>query len=130
LKTQVSFENQDLLVIETRKDSAVHVSLSSSSLVKQPGVQNPTSISGRSSKVLLDGKSQPMTTGCHFTHLSEELTGAETSQGQRPRRRRAQWPVYKPAFGSLSTPDVNKSSHRVEESSGTGSPEFQQHRAV
>jgi hypothetical protein len=30
-------------MIETRKDSAVHVSLSSSSLVKQPGVREPLS---------------------------------------------------------------------------------------
>ena len=42
--------------IETRKDSAVHVSLSSSSLVKQPGVQNPTSISGRISSLSPDDK--------------------------------------------------------------------------
>ena len=32
-------ESRSLLTIETRKDSAVHVSLSSSSLVKQPGAQ-------------------------------------------------------------------------------------------
>src|ERR1700679_2386677 len=37
-----------LQVIETRKDSAVHVSLSSSSLVKQPGAQDPLpSLEGR-----------------------------------------------------------------------------------
>jgi hypothetical protein len=78
-------------MIETRKDSAVHVSLSSSSLVKQPGVRNPISpcrkisfpLQETPSKVLPDDKSQPMTTGCQFTHLSEELTGAETSQDQK-----------------------------------------------
>lgn len=32
-------ESRSLLTIETRKDSAVHVSLSSSSLVKQPGAK-------------------------------------------------------------------------------------------
>jgi hypothetical protein len=58
------------------------------------------------------------------------FTGAETSQTQGPRRRRAQWSVYKPTPGSLSTPDVNKSSHPAEESFGTGSPDFQQRRAV
>jgi hypothetical protein len=31
---------------EIRKDSAVHVSLSSSSLVKQPGVRKPLSLAG------------------------------------------------------------------------------------
>ena len=34
-------ESRSLLTIETRKDSAVHVSLSSSSLVKQPGAGAP-----------------------------------------------------------------------------------------
>ena len=34
-------ESRSLLTIETRKDSAVHVSLSSSSLVKQPGAEAP-----------------------------------------------------------------------------------------
>jgi hypothetical protein len=43
-------------VIETRKDSAVHVSLSSSSLVKQPGSENPTSISGSVMKHSFDDK--------------------------------------------------------------------------
>jgi hypothetical protein len=58
------------------------------------------------------------------------FTGAETSQTQGPWRRRAQWSVYKPTPGALSTPDVNKSSHLAEESFGTGSPDFQQPRAV
>ena len=35
---KLKFENSNLQVVETRKDSAVHVSLSSSSLVKQPGI--------------------------------------------------------------------------------------------
>jgi hypothetical protein len=68
------------LGFETRKDSAVHVSLSSSSLVKQPGALGPTSIKGRSRKVPLDDESQPMTIGCQFTHLSEELH----RRGNRP----------------------------------------------
>src|ERR1700704_1881496 len=38
---KLKFENSNLQVVETRKDSAVHVSLSSSSLVKQPGVRKP-----------------------------------------------------------------------------------------
>src|ERR1700742_4224920 len=36
-------ENRSFQVFETRKDSAVHVSLSSSSLVKQPGIRGPLS---------------------------------------------------------------------------------------
>ena len=39
-------ESRSSQVIETRKDSAVHVSLSSSSLVKQPGFENPSPIAG------------------------------------------------------------------------------------
>jgi hypothetical protein len=39
-------ENLKFSTAETRKDSAVHVSLSSSSLVKQPGSEDPTSAAG------------------------------------------------------------------------------------
>jgi hypothetical protein len=49
---------------ETRKDSAVHVSLSSSSLVKQPGSKDPTSIAGRFVNHPPDDKQQPTTIGC------------------------------------------------------------------
>jgi len=41
---------------ETRKDSAVHVSLSSSSLVKQPGPEDPASIAGSLVKHSSDDK--------------------------------------------------------------------------
>jgi hypothetical protein len=37
-------ESRSFLTIETRKDSAVHVSLSSSLLVKQPGTEGPNCI--------------------------------------------------------------------------------------
>jgi hypothetical protein len=74
------FKDISLLMIETRKDSAVHVSLSSSKLVKQPGAHRSTSSKGRSLKVPPDGKSQPMTTGCYCTHPSEELH----RRGNRP----------------------------------------------
>jgi hypothetical protein len=44
-------------VIEARKDSAVHVSLSSSSLVKQPGTRGThPSTSGRLRKISSDDK--------------------------------------------------------------------------
>jgi hypothetical protein len=55
-------ESRSSQVIETRKDSAVHVSLSSSSLVKQPGVRKPLShrwefsIAGTLPKTSFDGK--------------------------------------------------------------------------
>ncbi|CCD99504.1 hypothetical protein BRAS3809_2740002 [Bradyrhizobium sp. STM 3809] len=39
-------ETKPKLNPETRKDSAVHVSLSSSSLVKQPGTSVPPSLGG------------------------------------------------------------------------------------
>jgi hypothetical protein len=41
-------------MIETRKDSAVHVSLSSSSLVKQPGAKAPLPQLGRSTGPAFD----------------------------------------------------------------------------
>jgi len=40
----------------TRKDSAVHVSLSSSSLVKQPGAMTPLPMRGEPCEVFFDGK--------------------------------------------------------------------------
>jgi len=60
LKTQAL--NSSLQVIETRKDSAVHVSLSSSSLVKQPGVQKPLSHLWELRKTLIR---RQMTTDCY-----------------------------------------------------------------
>src|SRR5689334_23914981 len=41
LRPAPNVENRSFQVFETRKDSTVHVSLSSSSLVKQPGVRKP-----------------------------------------------------------------------------------------
>jgi hypothetical protein len=52
------------LTPETRKDSAVHVSLSSSSLVKQPGTGIPLSSNDELRSTLLDGNVQPGFTGC------------------------------------------------------------------
>jgi hypothetical protein len=45
-----------VFMIETRKDSAVHVSLSSSSLVKQPGAETPSPLVGRFVSPSFDGK--------------------------------------------------------------------------
>ena len=40
--------------------------------------------------------------------------GTEPGLGRGPKQRRAQWAVYKPARSTLSTANVNKSSHHVE----------------
>jgi hypothetical protein len=48
--------------------------------------------------------------------LMRSFTGATRCLGQGPKQRRAQWPGYSPAQSSLSTPVVNKSSHRRRES--------------
>ena len=53
-------ENRGFQVFETRKDSAVHVSLSSSLLVKQPGTRRPLSLYRELSKTSPDGKPQPI----------------------------------------------------------------------
>ena len=53
----VSMQNsRSFSTAETRKDSAVHVSLSSSSLVKQPGSKDPASSAGSFVEHSLDGK--------------------------------------------------------------------------
>ena len=49
-------ENLKFPTVETRKDSAVHVSLSSSSLVKQPGSGDPASAAGSPVKHPSDDK--------------------------------------------------------------------------
>jgi hypothetical protein len=110
-------ENRSFQVFETRKDSAVHVSLSSSSLVKQPGIRRTLS------------HLRECREGTHSTANDNRLlsavdslisvrsfTGTNTCLGRGPRQCRAQWPVYKPARSTLSTPVVNKSSHRPRES--------------
>ena len=69
-----------------------------------------------------DGSLQPLPTANHNRLLPavesliivRSFTGAETCVGRGPMQCRAQWPGYRPAHSSLSTPVVNKSSHRVE----------------
>ena len=90
--------------VEIRKDSAVHVSLSSSSLVKQPGTRRPHS-RGR------EVRENPVSTAndnrfaSAVTSLIKErsFTGAKTCLGRGPRQRRAQWAGYRPAHSALST---------------------------
>jgi hypothetical protein len=65
-----------------RKDSAVHVSLSSYSVVKQPGAGSPSPIAGSHQTPHHSTTNDNRTTaGCLSTHLSEELRGAETCLG-------------------------------------------------
>jgi hypothetical protein len=66
-----------------RKDSAVHVSLSSYSVVKQPGAKSPSPIAGSHQALHPTTNDNRATAGCLCTHLSEELRGAETCLGRR-----------------------------------------------
>ena len=100
-------------VSERRKDSAVHVSLSSSSLVKQPGtVEAPTFQRGRVPTPLptMD-ELQSTYVDCCVTQQGEEHQWRVRSPWSVTRRRRAQWSGYRPPRPGLSTPIVNKSSH-------------------
>ena len=67
----------NLQVIETRKDSAVHVSLSSSSLVKQPGAKPHPRIRG----IFEDLIRRRMTTGSHrlLNHSSKVRSFTDTT---------------------------------------------------
>ena len=112
-------ENRSFQVFEIRKDSAVHVSLSSSSLVKQPGVRGPQlprlGGSGRPHSTANDNRWIP---AVDSLISMRSFTGTKTCLGQEPRQCRAQWSGYRPAQSVLSTPVVNKSSHRMRESRG------------
>ena len=97
-------ENRSFQVFEIRKDSAVHVSLSSSSLVKQPGTRGPTPVAGRSAKTLFR---RQMTTDLHRLLLHSSKRGASRARKHAlacgPMQRRAQWAGYRPARLALST---------------------------
>jgi hypothetical protein len=99
-------------MIETRKDSAVHVSLSSSSLVKQPGTEAPLP-TYKGAFPATHSTANGNRIYRLFLHSSKmrSLKGATTRLGQGPKQRRAQWPGYRPARSWLSTAIVNKSSH-------------------
>jgi hypothetical protein len=121
----VTYENRNFQVIETRKDSAVHVSLSSSSLVKQPGAP-------KTPLPFLEGSPRPHSTAndnrlesaVDSLILVRSFTGTKTCLGQGPRQRRAQRAVYKPAQSALSTVLVNKSSSRQQNLALRRSPDF------
>lgn len=50
----------------------------------------------------------PSLIGWSFTHRIEEFLNVGPSRTRGPRRRRAQWPGYRPPFPKLSTPDRQK----------------------
>jgi len=104
-------ENRSVQVFETRKDSAVHVSLSSSSLVKQPGAQ-PLLLK---QEAIEDPTRRRMTTGLHrlLIHSSKVRSFTDTTAVLAESQDSAalSGTGYKPARSSLSTPIVNKSSH-------------------
>ena len=56
--------------------------------------------------------------------LMRSFTGTKTCLGRGPRQRRAQWAGYRPARSSLSTVDVNKSSHHAALFSAARRPRF------
>jgi len=106
-------ENRSSQACETRKDSAVHVSLSSSSLVKQPGAKTPPATAG-TSKFHSTTNDNRLRIGCSSTHHRRSFTRHENSP----------WPRAKAAPRSvgrvIGPPDppcqrfvVNKSSHRA-----------------
>jgi hypothetical protein len=103
--------NPKVFMFETRKDSAVHVSLSSSSLVKQPGAKTPLPLMGVSEAPSRRQMTTDWISAVDSLIIMRSFTGAKTCLGREPRQRRAQWPGYRPARSSLSTVDVNKSSH-------------------
>ena len=47
-----------------------------------------------------------------FTHRGEDLAGPVLAGGRGPRRRRAQWPVYRPRLSDLSTHTSQKLHRR------------------
>jgi hypothetical protein len=58
------------------------------------------------------------------------FTGTNRCLGRGPMQRRAQWAVYSPARSALSTPDVNKSSHRIKNLEPRRNPDFYGPNAV
>ena len=119
------YENARFSCLEIRKDSAVHVSLSSSSLVKQPGTRRPHSRGREVRKTLFR---RQMTTDFHRLLLHSSKRGASRARKHAlacgPMQRRAQWAVYRPARSSLSTVIVNKSSHRASYFCAAKKPRF------
>ena len=75
-------ESRSLPISETRKDSAVHVSLSSSLLVKQPRTEGPTPLEGFRSLIRRQIATDRLS-AVRFTHQNEELHEAQTRSWPR-----------------------------------------------
>ena len=92
--------------IETRKDSAVHVSLSSSLLIKQPGASRsiPLNAQEQNFQDPQTPSEQPITVGCLCTLTNEELIDTSTCGAgcwwPPPRR----WPGYRPHLPDCQRP--------------------------
>ena len=97
-------ENRSFQVFETRKDSAVHVSLSSSLLVKQPGTRKSLSLDRELSKSSFDDKSQPI-----------NLSAVNSLVKERSFRRRGNrsWPRAKTAPRSVGR-SINPPARRCQ----------------
>jgi hypothetical protein len=89
-------------------------------LSNSPGSENPNSPtrggSGRPHSTANDNR---WVSAVDSLISMRSFTGTKTCLGQEPRQCRAQWSGYKPAQSALSTPVVNKSSHRERESHTT-----------
>src|ERR1700761_5409728 len=98
----------------------LHLHLSNS-----PGSENPTPTRGRFVKTLIRRQITTDDLSAVDSLISmRSFTGTNTCLGQGPRQRRAQWSGYKPAQSALSTPSVNKSSHRTKNLTQRGSPDI------
>ena len=94
-----------------RKDPAVHVSLSSYSVVKQPGTEAPLPAgSHQTHHPTTNDTRQPSAVFSLISVRSLEARKHTLTRGLR--QRRAQWAVYRPGLRLLSTTIVNKISHR------------------
>ena len=106
--------NLKVFMLETRKDSAVHVSLSSSSLVKQPGTRKSHSRGRESPRTLFR---RQMTTDWDRLLIHSSKRGASRARKHAlacgPMQRRAQWWGYRRPRTPLSTaPSRNRAPFR------------------
>jgi hypothetical protein len=83
LSSGLDLRKPRVFMIETRKDSAVHVSLSSSSLVKQPGAKTPLPQKGALFSLNIRRRMTTDEDRLFFTHQNEELDGHENSSWPR-----------------------------------------------
>jgi len=95
----------------------LHLHLSNS-----PGSENPSPLREQASHSTANDNRFPPAVDSLISVRS--FRGTSTCLGRGPMQRRAQWPGYRPAPSALSTPVVNKSSHRVENFESAREPCF------